>query len=150
LQAQLCACKDTKFRGGAMGNKHLDSQEIKAYMGEDAVFQGVLTFSGAVRVDGRLEGEVHTEDTLIVGEKGVLQADITAGTVVCKGKITGSIKATKQVEIYANSEVVGNIETPSLFIEVGALFDGNCNMSSNESKIIKLVPEEETGLSSSG
>ncbi len=133
-----------------MGNKHLDRQEIKAYMGEDAVFQGVLTFSGAVRVDGRLEGEVHTEDTLIVGEKGVLQADITAGTVVCKGKITGSIKATKQVEIYANSEVVGNIETPSLFIEVGALFDGNCNMSSNESKIIKLVPEEETGLSSSG
>ena len=76
-----------------MGNKHLDSKEIKAYMGEDAVFKGVLTFSGTVRVDGRLEGEVQTEDTLIVGEKGVLEADISAGTVVCKGKITGSIKA---------------------------------------------------------
>jgi len=132
-----------------MGNKHLDSNEIKAYMGEDAVFKGVLTFSGTVRVDGRLEGEVHTEDTLIVGEKGVLEADISAGMVVCKGKITGSIKATKQVEIHANSKVVGNIETPSLFIEVGAIFDGNCNMSGNDNNIIKLVPEEETGLSSS-
>ena len=133
-----------------MGNKHLDSKEIKAYMGEDAVFKGVLTFSGTVRVDGRLEGEVHTEDTLIVGEKGVLEADISAGTVVCKGKITGTIKASKQVEISAKSEVVGNIETPSLHIEVGALFDGNCIMSSNGNKIIKLVQEEETGLSSSG
>ena len=133
-----------------MGNKHLDSKEIKAYMGEDAVFKGVLTFSGTVRVDGRLEGEVHTEDTLIVGEKGVLEANISAGTVVCKGKITGSIKASKQVDIHANSEVVGNIETPSLFVEIGALFDGNCNMSSNGNNVIKLVPEEETGFGSAG
>ncbi len=133
-----------------MANKNFDSKEIKAYMGEDAVFKGVLTFSGAVRVDGRLEGEVHTEGTLIVGEKGVLEADITAGTVVCKGKITGSIKATEQVEIHAKSEMVGNIETPSLLIEVGARFDGNCVMTPNGTNIIKLVPEEDTGRSSSG
>jgi len=133
-----------------VANKNLASKEIKAYMGEDAVFKGVLTFSGAVRVDGRLEGEVHTEGTLIVGEKGVLEADITAGTVVCMGKITGSIKATEQVEIHANSVMIGNIQTPSLFIEVGAQFDGTCVMSPNADNIIKLVPEEDAGLSSSG
>ncbi len=117
-------------------------KDIKAYMGEDAVFKGSLTFAGAVRVDGTLEGEVKTEDTLIVGEKGVLEADITAGTVICKGKIKGSIHATTRVEIYANSEVIGDVNTPSLFVEVGAVLDGQCNMVPKEKKIINLMKDE--------
>ncbi|MCZ6513956.1 MAG: polymer-forming cytoskeletal protein [Nitrospinae bacterium] len=118
-------------------------KDIKAYLGEDTIFSGTLTFNGVVRIDGRMDGEVHTDDTLIIGEKGTLEADITAGTVICRGKVKGSIKASKRIEIHASSEVVGSISAPSLLVETGALFDGTCDMTGNEAKIIKLVKNEE-------
>ncbi len=118
-------------------------KDIKAYLGEDTIFSGTLTFNGVVRIDGRMDGEVHTDDTLIIGEKGTLEADITAGTVICRGKVKGSIKASKRIEIHASSEVVGSISAPSLLVETGALFDGTCDMTGNEAQIIKLVKNEE-------
>ncbi|MEE8269583.1 MAG: polymer-forming cytoskeletal protein, partial [Nitrospinaceae bacterium] len=81
-------------------------------------------------------------DTLIVGENGVLEANINAGTVICRGKIKGTIKASKRIEIHNNSEVVGNISAPALLVENGAIFDGNCDMTGSDGKIIKLVQDE--------
>lgn len=124
-------------------------KDIKAYLGEDTTFSGKLTFNGAVRIDGKMDGEVHTDDTLIVGEKGIMEADITAGTVICRGKIKGTIKASKRIEIHANSEVVGSISAPSLLVETGALFDGTCDMTGSEGKIIKLVKNEEAETAAS-
>ncbi len=118
-------------------------KDIKAYLGEDTVFSGTLSFNGVVRIDGKMDGEVNTDDTLIVGENGVLEANINAGTVICRGKIKGTIKASKRIEIHNNSEVVGNISAPALLVENGALFDGTCDMTGTEGKIIKLVPNEE-------
>ena len=118
-------------------------KDIKAYLGEDTVFSGTLSFNGVVRIDGKMDGEVNTDDTLIVGENGVIEADIHAGTVICRGKIKGTIQASKRIEIHANSEVVGNISTPALLVENGAIFDGSCDMTGNEGKIIKLVQSEE-------
>ncbi len=127
-----------------MSGKNVENtKDIKAYLGEDTVFSGVLSFNGAVRIDGKMDGEVHTDDTLIVGETGTLEADITAGTVICRGKIKGTIKASKRIEIHTNSEVIGSIAAPSLLVEDGAIFDGNCNMTGSEGKIIKLVQNEE-------
>ena len=120
-----------------------NTKDIKAYLGEDTVFSGTLSFNGVVRIDGKMDGEVHTDDTLIVGETGTLEADITAGTVICRGKIKGTIKASKRIEIHTNSEVIGSIAAPSLLVEDGAIFDGNCNMTGSEGKIIKLVQNEE-------
>ena len=118
-------------------------KDIKAYLGEDTVFSGTLSFNGVVRIDGKMDGEVNTDDTLIVGENGVIEADINAGTVICRGKIKGTVQASKRIEIHANSEVVGNISTPALLVENGAIFDGSCDMTGNEGKIIKLVQSEE-------
>ena len=118
-------------------------KDIKAYLGEDTVFSGTLSFNGVVRIDGKMDGEVNTDDTLIVGENGVIEADINAGTVICRGKIKGTITASKRIEIHTNSEVVGNISAPALLVENGAIFDGSCDMTGNEGKIIKLVQNEE-------
>ena len=64
-----------------------ENAEIKAYMGEDTVFNGSLNFDGTVRIDGKFEGQVVTDDTLIVGETGHLIAEISAGTIICMGRI---------------------------------------------------------------
>ena len=119
-----------------------DNAEIKAYMGEDTVFTGSLTFDGTVRIDGKFEGQVITEDTLIVGETGHLMAEISAGTVICMGRVEGTVMASKKVEIHSTSKVVGNVKSPALYIELGGVLDGACNMTGKDSKIIPLVKSE--------
>ena len=120
-----------------------DDNQIKAYMGEDTVFKGSLSFEGAVRIDGKFEGKVETDDTLIIGETGHLLAEISAGTVICMGRVEGIIKASKKIEIHSNSRVVGNINSPALYIELGGILDGSCDMTGKDTKIIPLVKAED-------
>ena len=117
--------------------------QIKAYMGEDTIFNGLLNFTGTVRIDGKFEGQVITEDTLIIGETGHLTAEISAGTVVCMGYVEGTVIASQKIEIHSTSKVVGNINSPALHIELGGVFDGTCDMTGKETKIIPLVTAEE-------
>ena len=112
-------------------------------MGEGAVFNGSLSFEGTVRIDGKFEGQVNTDDTLIIGETGHLRAEIFAGTVICLGRVEGTIIASKKVEIHSNSRVAGNIKSPALYIELGGILDGSCDMTGKENKIIPLVKPEE-------
>ena len=117
--------------------------EIKAYMGEDTIFNGLLNYTGTVRIDGKFEGQVITEDTLIIGETGHLMAEISAGTIICMGYVEGNLMASQKIEIHSTSKVVGNIKSPALNIELGGVFDGTCDMTGKETKIIPLVKEEE-------
>ena len=120
-----------------------EDDQIKAYMGEDTVFNGSLNFDGTVRIDGKFEGQVFTNDTLIIGATGHLIAEISAGTIICMGLIEGKMIASKKVEIHANSRVVGNIKSPALYIELGGVLDGACDMSGKETKITHLAKPEE-------
>ena len=117
--------------------------QIKAYMGQDTVFNGSLNFDGTVRIDGKFEGQIFTSDTLIIGETGHLIAEISAGTIICMGRVEGTLIASKKVEIHANSRVIGNIKSPALYIELGGVLDGSCDMTGKETKIIPLVKPEE-------
>ena len=120
-----------------------ESDQIKAYMGEDTVFNGSLNFEGTVRIDGKFEGQVFTDDTLIIGETGNLIAEISAGTIICMGRVEGTLMATKKVEIHSNSRVIGSIKSPALYIELGGILDGTCDMTGKETQITRLVKVEE-------
>ncbi|MFH0924738.1 MAG: polymer-forming cytoskeletal protein [bacterium] len=104
--------------------------EINAFLGEGTEFKGILAFEGTVRIDGKLEGEIVTTDTLIVGEQAILNAEINVGIIVISGKITGNITAKQKIEINKTGQVFGNVKTPSLVIEEGVVFQGSCEMPS--------------------
>lgn len=105
------------------------NEEINAFVGKGVSFKGVITYNGTVRIDGNLDGEIHTEGVLLVGEDAVLNAKITAGTVVCKGKITGDISAREKVKLRAPAVVNAGVKAPLISMEEGVVFNGSLEMS---------------------
>ena len=106
--------------------------DIKAFLGEGTEFKGVLNFQGMIRVDGRVEGEVLGEELLIVGEDGVIQAEVDVGSLIAGGRVEGTIRAKRRVELLASSTIVGNIVTPCLIVMEGATLDASCDMGESE------------------
>ncbi len=104
------------------------SQTVNAFVGKGVEFKGVISYDGTVRIDGHVEGEIHT-GTLLVGEDAVITATVTAGTIICKGKIMGDIQAKEKVKLRAPAVVNGSVTTPMLSMEEGVLFNGKCEMS---------------------
>ena len=114
-------------------------EDVKAFLGAGTEFKGVLSFQGVVRIDGRLQGEVLTQDTLIVGQGAELDAEISVGTLITEGYIRGNVTAHDRIEIRGKSRLIGNIKTPALYVEEGAIFEGSCRMSDEVSNIPPVV-----------
>ncbi|WP_447978256.1 bactofilin family protein [Candidatus Nitrospira bockiana] len=114
--------------------------EIIAFVGKGVEFKGALNYEGTVRIDGRVDGEIHTSGVLIVGEEAVITAKIHAGTVVSKGKITGDVVAKERVKLMAPAVLNGSVQAPVFSIEEGVLFDGTCEMTGEE---VRQLPREQ-------
>lgn len=97
-------------------------------LGKGARFEGKLTFEGTVRIDASFVGSITTNDVLVVGEHARIDADISCGTIVIHGEVNGNVKAKTAVEIHQTAKVRGELETPSLAIDKGALFQGAVQM----------------------
>ncbi|MBI3809521.1 MAG: polymer-forming cytoskeletal protein [Nitrospirae bacterium] len=107
-------------------------EEVIAFVGRGVEFKGVITYDGTVRIDGRLDGEIHTEGVLVVGEDAVITAQVTAGTVISRGKITGDIVASGKVRLESPAVLNGSVKAPLLSIEEGVLFNGSLEMAKAE------------------
>ncbi|HEY4485775.1 MAG TPA: polymer-forming cytoskeletal protein, partial [Nitrospiria bacterium] len=114
--------KDEKERKDVAGN------EIIAFLGKGAEFKGVITYHGTVRIDGLVEGEIITEGTLIVGDSAVIHAEISAGTVISGGKISGNVTALEKIQLLPSAVLEGSIKAPLLVIDEGVRFNGSCQM----------------------
>jgi cytoskeletal protein CcmA (bactofilin family) len=104
-------------------------EDISAFVGKGVEFKGTISYSGTVRIDGALDGEIRTDGTLLVGEEAVIQAKVTAGTIVCKGKITGDVIAKERVKLRSPAVINGSVNTPLLSMEDGVLFNGGLEMN---------------------
>ncbi len=104
------------------------SGEINAVLGRGTKFEGKLSFEGEVRIAGELKGEILSKDRLQIDEGANIFADITVGAAIIYGNVVGNVKALESVELRSTAHLKGNIETPQLFVERGARFDGSCVM----------------------
>lgn len=103
--------------------------DIIAFVGKGVEFKGTISYSGTVRIDGYLDGEIHTDGVLLIGEDAVIQAKITARAIVCKGKITGDVVAKERVKLRAPAVMNGSVKAPVLSMEDGVLFNGALEMA---------------------
>jgi cytoskeletal protein CcmA (bactofilin family) len=107
--------------------------DINAFLGSNTEFEGKLSFTGTVRIDGRFKGEIYTEGTLIVGETALIQSNVHVTHIIISGEIRGNIVADKRIEIHAPGKVFGNIQAPTVVIDEGVIFEGNCRMQETTS-----------------
>ena len=105
------------------------SGDLTAFIDEGSQIEGKYTFEGTVMLNGHFSGEIHTKDTLIVGEKGVVNASIRAGMVIISGEVVGNVLATERVELRGTARVFGDVEAPVVVVEEGVLFEGHCKMT---------------------
>src|SRR5262249_35382426 len=102
--------------------------DITTLLGPGSTFEGKLTFEGTVRIEGKLAGEIFSNDVLVVGEGAEVKAEVDVGEIIIQGTVIGNVRAKKSVEIQAPGKVKGDITTPSLQIDRGVIFEGRCSM----------------------
>lgn len=113
-----------------MGTTTLPASEITALLGRGTRFEGKLLFDGRVRIDGSFSGSIRSDDTLIIGEGAVVDAEIDVSHVIIRGgTVTGAIRARESIELYVPSRVTASLHAPSVFIDKGVHFEGTCKMA---------------------
>ncbi|HEY0765998.1 MAG TPA: polymer-forming cytoskeletal protein [Pyrinomonadaceae bacterium] len=138
---------------GAMTESETLARDIKegtlsGFVGGGTVVTGEANFKAMMRVDGHLSGRVSSSSgTLIVGANGKVDANIEVAVAVIHGTINGDIIATQRLELGRAAKVNGNIQTPSLIIEQGAIFEGSCKMvqmtqAADKAKSVNVKKEE--------
>ena len=104
---------------------------ISAIIEEGCKFEGNLSFNGVARIAGIVNGSIFSNDTVIVSEGAVINADINANVILISGTVKGNVKASSRVEIIKPARFEGTITTPSLIVEEGVIFHGTTKMRDN-------------------
>src|SRR5215218_2458691 len=114
---------------------------LTGFVGNGTTLTGEANFKGMLRVDGTLSGRVSSDDgTLIVSTNGRVEANVEVAVAQIFGTVNGDITASKRIEMGRVAKVTGNIQTPALVIENGAVFEGSCRM-------VQLKEQAEKGTS---
>ena len=125
---------------------------LSGFVGNGTTLTGEANFKGMLRVDGHLSGRISSEGgTLIISTGGQVDANIEVAVATINGTVNGDIIASKRIELGRVAKVTGNIQTPALVIEQGAVFEGNCRMVHlKEAQDRRREEETRAATSSSG
>jgi len=108
-------------------------RDLTAFIDEGSEIEGKYTFNGTVMLNGKFSGEIVSRDSLIIGEKGVVNATVRAGIVLINGEVVGNVYASERVELRGTARVYGDVEAPVIVVEEGVLFEGHCKMTKGRS-----------------
>ena len=109
--------------------REIKEGNLSGFVGGGTIVTGEANFKALMRVDGNLSGRItSTSGTLIVGNNGKVDANIEVAIAMIHGTVNGDIIATQRLELGRAAKLNGNIQTASLMIEPGALFEGSCKM----------------------
>ena len=115
------------------------SDQVSGFLDKGTNVTGELEFVGTLRIDGNFQGSISTVDSLVIGEHAVVHADIKVGEIEIHGQFFGSIEAKRRVEIFPSGRVRGDIHTPVLSVNAGALLDGGMRMADEQTGDLQVV-----------
>jgi len=109
--------------------KKTTADRISGFLDKEASLTGELEFAGTLRIDGNFHGSISTDDILIVGEHAMVHADVKVGEIEIHGQVFGRIEAKRRVKIYETGRIRGDLHTPILAMNPGAMLDGRTSMA---------------------
>jgi cytoskeletal protein CcmA (bactofilin family) len=124
----------------------MERKEVNAFMGTETLFEGKLNYTGAVRLDGRYKGEIRSDDTLIVGETGRIEGEFHVGIAIIQGEVVGNMFAKERVELHHPGRMIGNVTAPTVIMDEGAIFEGNCKMKEKKKEQKKKIKKDDKGI----
>jgi cytoskeletal protein CcmA (bactofilin family) len=138
---------DDEETGKAPGAPTGAEPPLVACLGPECELEGKLRFRGWLRIEGVVVGEL-IGDNLVVGPTGRVKADLSIGQLVVEGQVEGTVHASQAVEIRHRGQLRGEVETPSLFIDRGVVFEGRCRVTDPqqpEDPVSQKTPSERPG-----
>jgi len=114
-------------------------------IGEGSIFEGRFYVNGSILIEGKFQGDIKTDDQLIVGPTGRVKTDIIARKVTVAGTLIGNIAASEEVSLMHTGKVLGNIATPKLTVEPGVITEGKVTITSGQNDDTKRLIEESYG-----
>jgi cytoskeletal protein CcmA (bactofilin family) len=103
--------------------------EFCTFIHQKCEIEGLLSFEGTTRIDGRLKGRIFSRHLLIVGPTGVIEGDLRVGSIIVYGKVKGTISAEQRVEAKGKAELLAEIHAPVVQLDEGVSFEGKVQMS---------------------
>ncbi len=128
------------------GVKPRDAREGMTLISADAFFHGTLAVKGSLRVEGVFEGDISDAVGVEVGASGRILGDVAAESVAVAGEVVGNIVAAVCVELLSGARLSGDIRTPKLRVDEGAIFDGACAMGDGSQKPRRRRGQPETDV----
>ena len=117
-------------------------ENVNSTIGAGSVFEGKFYISGSLRIDGKFEGEIKTDNELVVGESGKVKTDIIARSAVIAGTVIGNITVSEEVRLLETAKVLGDITAPTISIQKGVVSKGNVNITGGLGKDSKKIIED--------
>lgn len=105
---------------------------VETIIGKNTELKGTIISQGTVRIDGKLEGELISSGDVVVGETGVIQAQIKAKNLTVAGEVRGNVDISERLDLLATAKLFGDIKIKVLTIEEGAVFRGASEMKHAE------------------
>jgi len=120
-------------------NHHIDT-----LIGANTQINGDINFTGGLRIDGHINGNVIAEDvehsTLVLSDAGHIDGKIQVANVIINGTVNGPIMATKYLELQSNAQVHGDLHYDVIEVQLGALVDGKMIRSERKIQSEKPTP----------
>lgn len=108
------------------------NDKVDSVIGANSMVKGDVHSRGTLRIDGTVEGNIRADASVIVGEKGVVKANITASQVIIGGTVHGNVHGRERVEVLSTGRMYGDVTTAAskFVVAEGVVFEGRCTMSS--------------------
>ena len=115
--------------GKRTGKERKARERLGAFLDEASEMEGKYTCAGTVMLDAKFSGEITSKDTLVIGERAVVHANVRTASLVVRGELAGNVMASEQVVLESSARVTGDVEAPIIVMEKGAVHDGHCRMT---------------------
>lgn len=134
-----------KPKGPVPTNLPSNSKEMNSVIGPGSIFEGKFFIAGNVQIDGKFEGEIRTDQSLVIGETGKVKTNLQASNVVIAGTMMGNIAATNEVRLEQTGRLLGDINTPILKVQPGIVAKGHVTITGGQKKDVQKIVEESYG-----